>query len=312
MIQTNSLLEAFYGSERYSVKLDSYFPIYENLLLKYAGKPVVIVEIGILDGGSLQMWKTFFGNNARIIGIEKNPEALKFEELGFEIFIADQESETELKKVFEAIGPIDILIDDGSHTSKGQIISCLSCIKYIRDGGLVIIEDTHSSFARDFGNNYKYSFANWVSKLSASLDKEYLISRGLTPSKKMKIKSEKTIFFISRILSIEKFRSMTVFTVSDNLKLPTILQNGKNGNGSKDVRWESKRIINQLKILENFTAFQFESIGNTNKKFRYFNFLTGSQSKKYTQLFLKPGNMMISRISRVILHTSQLGLGKYF
>ena len=136
----NSLLDAFYGSERYSAKLDSYFPIYENLLLKYADTPVVIVEIGILDGGSLQMWKTFFGNKARIIGIEKNPAALKFEELGFEIFIADQESETELEKVFNAIGPIDILIDDGSHTSKGQIISCLSCIKYIRDGGLVIIE----------------------------------------------------------------------------------------------------------------------------------------------------------------------------
>jgi hypothetical protein len=271
-----------------------------------------MVEIGVLDGGSLQMWKNFFGEKARVIGIDKNPEALKFEKLGFEIFIADQESEEHLEKVFNEIGPIDVLIDDGSHTSRGQIIISISCIKYINDGGLVIVEDTHSSFARDFGNNYRYSFANWVSKLMASLDKEYLISRGLTPSGKMKIRNIKTIEFITRILSIQKFRSITVFTISDHLKRPNILQNGKQGNNTKDVRWEGKKLIKYLKILENFTAFEFKTIGNTNKKFGYLNFLTSSPFKKYIQLIFKPANMTFSRISLVILYTSQFGNRKYF
>ena len=38
-------------------------------------------------GGSLLMWKKFFGDNARIIGVDLYPETKKLEKQGFEIFI---------------------------------------------------------------------------------------------------------------------------------------------------------------------------------------------------------------------------------
>jgi hypothetical protein len=53
-------------------------------------KRLLFVEIGVLSGGSLFMWKKYFGNDARIIGVELNPDAKKFEDYGFEIFIGNQ------------------------------------------------------------------------------------------------------------------------------------------------------------------------------------------------------------------------------
>ena len=64
---------------------------YESFVQKkfdeIVGKEITFVEIGILDGGSLFMWRDFFGNKARIIGVDLNPEAKKWEKEGFEIFI---------------------------------------------------------------------------------------------------------------------------------------------------------------------------------------------------------------------------------
>ena len=36
------------------------------------------------------MWRDYFGKDARIIGIDLNPEAKKWEKHGFEIFIGNQ------------------------------------------------------------------------------------------------------------------------------------------------------------------------------------------------------------------------------
>ena len=100
--------------------------------------------------------------------------------------------------------------------------------------------------------------------------------------------------YFSRILSIEKFRSITIFRVSDNLMAPLILENRKQGNVSIDLRWSSKMHIKLLRVLEDFTAFEFDSIGRTNRKYRYLNVFANSFLKKCVQLFLKPGNFSIS------------------
>ena len=84
-----STLREFHKSKYYSTKWKNYFLIYDELLQKYVNKSITFVEIGILDGGSLRMWKSFFGSRARIIGIDLNPKAKKFAEKGIEIYIGD-------------------------------------------------------------------------------------------------------------------------------------------------------------------------------------------------------------------------------
>ncbi len=69
-----------YRNSKYlSIKHSSYFQVYEELLSKYRNKKITFVEIGVFNGGSLFMWRSYFGPEARIIGIDFNPEAKKWE-----------------------------------------------------------------------------------------------------------------------------------------------------------------------------------------------------------------------------------------
>ena len=45
-----------------------YFEIYERHFNQFRGKPMSMLEFGVLHGGSLQMWKYYFGKEARIYG----------------------------------------------------------------------------------------------------------------------------------------------------------------------------------------------------------------------------------------------------
>ena len=87
---TASLREIYDSIPYLSIKYDTYFPVYEALLQKYIGCEFTIVEVGVFNGGSLFMWRKFFGPKARIIGVDLNPDALEWEKQGFEIIIGDR------------------------------------------------------------------------------------------------------------------------------------------------------------------------------------------------------------------------------
>ena len=89
-IEITKSYRAYKKSPYKSIKHSSYFPVYDHLFCPYIGKEITFVEIGILGGGSLFMWREFFGENARIIGIDLNPEAKRWEKEGFEIYIGSQ------------------------------------------------------------------------------------------------------------------------------------------------------------------------------------------------------------------------------
>jgi hypothetical protein len=166
-LKKNNLLQIFKSSPRSSTKWSNYFDIYEEIFKKYKDKKITLVEIGIGDGGSLHMWKKYFKKDSRIIGIEMNPDAKKLESDGFEIFIGDQSSKNFWKKFYKKIGKIDILLDDGGHRNIQQITSLVESINYINDKGMIVIEDTHSSYMKKggFGNPSKYSFINFCTIL---------------------------------------------------------------------------------------------------------------------------------------------------
>ena len=60
-------------------KWDHYFEIYEKYFSKCRGQKLNILEIGVSQGGSLQLWKEYFGDAANIFAIDINPECKKFE-----------------------------------------------------------------------------------------------------------------------------------------------------------------------------------------------------------------------------------------
>lgn len=167
-MNSKSTLKAFSSSPYFSIKHTNYFNIYDKLLSEYIGKDITFVEIGILDGGSLFMWREFFGKDTRIIGVELNPEAIKWHEHGFEIFIGDQSNPQFWVDFFLEVGDIDVLLDDGGHRNDQQIITVKSSLPHVLDGGLIIVEDTHTSVMK-FESFRKYSFVSYLKKIGLSL-----------------------------------------------------------------------------------------------------------------------------------------------
>ncbi|MEC8285532.1 MAG: class I SAM-dependent methyltransferase, partial [SAR324 cluster bacterium] len=142
MKNTNSY-QSFQKSPYKSTKHTTYFDIYDDLFSKYRGEKITFVEIGVLGGGSLFMWRDFFGEEARIIGIDLNPSAKKWEKDGFEIFIGSQSDTNFWNNFTSQVKGIDIVLDDGGHTYEQQIITAESLLPFINDGGLLVVEDTH-------------------------------------------------------------------------------------------------------------------------------------------------------------------------
>ena len=165
MILDKKLIDLFYESKNRSIKWKKYFPVYENLFEKYKNKEITFVEIGVLDGGSLEIWKKYFGPKARIIGIDNNPNCKQFENDNFEIYIGSQSDDTFWTEFYKKIGNVDIILDDGGHSNDQQIISLIQSIKYINDGGLYVVEDVHTSYQKQYGNPCKYSFINFTKKI---------------------------------------------------------------------------------------------------------------------------------------------------
>lgn len=160
-----SISELFRSLPYQSKKHSSYFAIYEHLFEPFRGKAITFVEIGVLNGGSLFMWRSYFGNEARIIGVDLNPEAKKWEADGFEIHIGNQANPQFWAELFPKIGKVDVLLDDGGHTFEQQIVTTEAALPWIKDGGLLVVEDTHTSYMSSFGGPSSRSFVSYVKNL---------------------------------------------------------------------------------------------------------------------------------------------------
>jgi hypothetical protein len=168
----SSTYQAFMGSPFRSIKHSTYFQVYDHLFSAYRNKPVTFVEIGVLGGGSLMMWRKFLGPNARIIGIDRNPKALDLQEFGFEIFIGDQGDPKFWNEVVPALGEVDVVLDDGGHTYAQQVETVNAMLPVIRDGGLMVVEDTHTSYMRGFGPR-RHSFMRFAQKFADGINKRF-------------------------------------------------------------------------------------------------------------------------------------------
>lgn len=152
----NDLEKYFHeNKERKLHKWMHYFEIYDTHFSKYRGTDVHIVEFGVNYGGSLQMWKNYFGPKAKIYGIDINPHCKEVEEDQIEILIGDQEDKEFLKSVKKRIPKIDILLDDGGHTMKQQINTFEVLFSHIDKNGVYLCEDIHTSYRKHYGGGYK-------------------------------------------------------------------------------------------------------------------------------------------------------------
>jgi Methyltransferase domain len=127
-------------------KWQHYFEIYDRHLARFRGQPVTLVEIGVAGGGSLGMWRDYLGPDARIVGVDIDPECRRFACDGIEVMIGDQGSPGFWGSFSNDHGQLDIVIDDGSHLPEHQIVTLKSLLPAIRPGGVYVCEDIHGPF----------------------------------------------------------------------------------------------------------------------------------------------------------------------
>ena len=132
-------------------KWKHYFPAYERHFTPFVGRSATIVEIGIGEGGSLQMWKRFFGPHAQIVGIDIAPRCKAFEEDQIAVRIGSQDDPGFLESVIAEFGPPDIVIDDGSHIMQHVTASFAVLYKRLSKNGVYLVEDLHTAYRPEYG-----------------------------------------------------------------------------------------------------------------------------------------------------------------
>ncbi len=145
------------NDKRWLHKWFHYFEIYDRYFHKFRDKEISILEIGIFNGGSLQMWKDYFGPKVKIYGVDIVEECKQFEEDQITVLIGSQEDSSFWDTVKNSLPKFDIIIDDGGHTMNQQITTYECMFPHLNEGGIYLCEDLHTSYLEpnDWGGGYK-------------------------------------------------------------------------------------------------------------------------------------------------------------
>lgn len=132
-------------------KWHHYFDVYERHLARFRGTDCVMLEFGVLDGGSLVMWSEYLGPKARIIGVDIDPRTKRYDGIrpNVTVLIGDQSEQATLDEI-ASHGPFDIVIDDGGHTARQQINTFNGIYDSVTERGVYLCEDTHTSYWTKF------------------------------------------------------------------------------------------------------------------------------------------------------------------
>jgi hypothetical protein len=123
-----------------------YLEAYDKNFSRYRNTSVKMLEIGVFQGGSLELWREYFGPQATIFGVDIDPECANRVNEPNQVRIGSQDDAAFLVQVVEEMGAPDIILDDGSHVSRHQLASFSILFPLLKDGGLYVIEDLHTAY----------------------------------------------------------------------------------------------------------------------------------------------------------------------
>ena len=185
-------------------KWNHYFQAYEQHFSRFRNQEVTVLEIGVAHGGSIEMWKHYFGPELRYYGVDIDPSCRMFEEPGVEIFIGSQSDPDFLREVAAKIPDVDILIDDGGHTMRQQHVTFEALFDKVKNGGVYLCEDLHTSYWLEYGggHNRHGSFIETAKSLVDSLNAFHSQQRSFGPD--AYTRSITSLHFYDSMLFIEK------------------------------------------------------------------------------------------------------------
>lgn len=129
-----------------------YLSEYDRLFTPYRNRSLRLLEIGVQNGGSLEIWGWYFRAAERIVGCDINPDCarLKYADSRISVVVGDANSDAAEQEIASRSERYDLIIDDGSHTSTDIIRSFARYFPRLEDGGLFVAEDLHCSYWQGF------------------------------------------------------------------------------------------------------------------------------------------------------------------
>jgi hypothetical protein len=209
---------SFYENTDFAVhKWRNYLGVYDRHLSRFRETNARILEIGVFRGGSLAMWRRYFGEKAVIFGVDIDPSCLRFNGKGGQVRIGSQADPYFLKNVLEEMGGVDVVIDDGSHVASHQRASFDTIFPLVDDHGIYICEDTHTAYWRGhFEGGYRRPL-NFIEKAKRLVDDLYVEFHG---------KKQSVANAHHTILSVSFYNSMVVIEKAPQPPMMAILING--------------------------------------------------------------------------------------
>jgi len=150
--------------------------VYEQFFSDLKNEPINIAEIGIYHGASLRTYYDYFPK-ASILGLDILDKS-QHQNDRIACRVLDQ---SDMQALFDFIDEteimFDIIIDDGSHHMKDQQISFYYLSKVLKDGGIYIMEDIHTSLGENNAPLYGKNLEIWSDKTNTTL--HYLTNKPL-------------------------------------------------------------------------------------------------------------------------------------
>jgi glycosyltransferase involved in cell wall biosynthesis len=154
-----------------------YLREYERLLAPYRDQRIRLLEIGVQNGGSLEIWAKYFPNADLILGCDIDPACatLRFEDPRIRVVIGDATTD-EAEHALAASSPhYDVIIDDGSHRSSDIIAAFARYFPRLSRGGTYIVEDLHASYWGEYqgGLYHPYSSMTFFKRIADAINEEH-------------------------------------------------------------------------------------------------------------------------------------------
>ena len=233
--------------ERYEVsrpKIDKwhhYLRMYARHFEHLRGTPAVWLEIGVGEGGSLQLWRDYLGPDATIYAIDIMPSAKRHEkDVNATIFIGDQADPAFMRRVAAHImkesGHVDVVLDDGGHEMDQQLNSIDVLFPLVQTtNGLYVIEDLHTSYYESFGGGWlkPQSFIEHVKSMVDQLNSWHCASAEGAP-RLAGCDNLQPTFFTKTVVGLHFYDSM-LFIELGHHPAPNTIAKGTSLNGERTV-----------------------------------------------------------------------------
>ena len=218
---TTAIEQIFNGLSKTSTKWSGYFEVYEHHLGRFRTKAPKVLEIGVLGGGSIEMWHKYFGPGTFVVGVDIDPKCLEYKYEGdAQIVMGNQEDPEFWKEFLPKYTEFDIVIDDGGHTMNQQLITLQHVYPYLKEGGVYVVEDTHTSYWQPWGGGFgqKETFLNKAKGLTDVMNQQHFEGHHISKEILDVFQGMYSMTFYNSMVVFEK-RKLKPFELRDNTSL---------------------------------------------------------------------------------------------